>query len=229
MSKYGWEKGTLKIPGNEWKRVRDAIVEGHNKRQDTLFALATELHARLVAIKGAKGSAGIQGEISTVLRADSGSYSVMKRLEQAGDDWDVLKAVRKFDTATKKTTLTVPKKKDFAHVPFTKAEDLSYDDFGISFDHKEKSIRWSVQDNNHSVERARDHEMGRLFFKVMDSVKWVRCTGGQINGNDEYNRDSEYEGGGGNYVTARYGPLGGDKVGVKAKARSYGFSGHSFR
>lgn len=229
MSKYGWEKGTLKIPGSEWKRVRDAIVAGHNKEQDNMFALATDVHGRLMAIKAAKGSAAIKGEVGEMLRADTGSYSVMKRLEASDDSWDVLKSVRKYEPATKKTTLTVPKKKDFAHVPSSKAECLSYGEFSISFDQKEKSITWSVQDNNHSVDRARDHVMGRLFFNVMGSVKWGRGSGGQIAGNDEIHKDDREEGGGANYVTARYGPLGGQPVGVKARPRSYGLNGYSFR
>jgi hypothetical protein len=210
MSKYGWEKGTLKIPGGEWKRVRDELVAAHNKHRESMHQLSVAVHTRLTALKSSKGAGVLSTELSELLRNDPGSAALLRQLDNCEDAWEAVHCVRKFDPQTRKTTLVAPKKKDFAPVPPTKAKVLHYGEFSVSFDATAKTITWSVSDNNHSVDRAHDHNMGRTFFRVMSSVKWVRGTGGQIVGNDENNRDNDEEGGGSNYVTHRFGPMGGD-------------------
>ena len=59
--------------------------------------------------------------------------------------------------------------------------------------------------------------MGRKLFELLHRITWTRGSGGKILGNDEYNRDDEHEGGGGNYVTMRFGP---DVQKRKAESRS---------
>jgi hypothetical protein len=103
------------------------------------------------------------------------------------------------------------RKKDFAPIPPSKMDRMraGYDGM-LSFDSKERTVTWSVSENNRAVDDARESFVGELFFKVLSQVNWTRGTGGVIVGNDEYNRDagSDYEGGGGNYRTASFGPLG---------------------
>lgn len=41
-------------------------------------------------------------------------------------------------------------------------------------------------------------------FRYLERVTWTSRSGGQIIGNDEYNRDSCEAGGGGNYVVREY-------------------------
>lgn len=74
----------------------------------------------------------------------------------------------------------------------------------ISFD--KRVVVWSVPENNHAREHGRTHPLARVLFETLGSVRWTRGTGGDIVGNDEYNRDSRDEGGGGNYVLTRFGP-----------------------
>ena len=65
-----------------------------------------------------------------------------------------------------------------------------------------------MEENNRSRERANAHPIARRFWSEINKVRWTPTTGGFIIGNDEYNRDSESVGGGGNYITQAYGPLG---------------------
>jgi len=75
----------------------------------------------------------------------------------------------------------------------------------ITFINGAKSVVWYVDENNRSVERCRKSKVGQLFFTMLSNVEWTRNTGGEIVGKDEYNRDDDYAGGSGNYVTGSYG------------------------
>lgn len=76
----------------------------------------------------------------------------------------------------------------------------------IRFDPTKKTVSWDVPDNNHACEHAREHPVAAALFDALDRVNWTRGSGGQIVGNNEYNQDNDYEGGGANYVTSEYGP-----------------------
>lgn len=71
-----------------------------------------------------------------------------------------------------------------------------------------RTVLWEVQENNRAVEDARDTLAARALFGYLDGIRWTRSTGGYGVGNDEYHQDDREAGGGGNYVTFRYGPLG---------------------
>jgi len=48
--------------------------------------------------------------------------------------------------------------------------------------------------------------MGNAFFRALGQVVWTRGTGGEIVGNDEYNRESKASGDGGNFTKQTFGP-----------------------
>lgn len=68
------------------------------------------------------------------------------------------------------------------------------------------TVFWDVGENNHAQERAREEPNARVLFKALGKIKWGRGSGGDIIGNDEYNRDDCTAGGGGNYVVESFGP-----------------------
>lgn len=209
MSRYDWERGTIKVPAAEWKKVRDALANGFNAYQAKLLALAEKAHERLVAIKSARGSAALGGDLYDLLKEDGRSHELVRAME---DNEDLIELVRgaliKVDAQSRKVSLLKPKKKDFALAVSTKTTFYRVNEGGITVDHKQRSLAWSVPENNHAVERARAHPIGRLFFSVLGNVKWSRGSGGTLTSNDEYTKDNSEEGGGANYVTARFGPMG---------------------
>jgi hypothetical protein len=211
MSRYCWESGTIKIPGKEWKGFRDSLAKAWNDRQAKLFEVAVRAHAHLLAEK-AKAARGKfePGQAFSAAYEPSGARTADARTldELAGLD-EVRSAVLKTVQDPKKgrvQVLQAPKKKDFAPVATTKATAFSAGYEGsIHLDHKSKSVSWSVSENNHAVEDARGSYMGRTLFRLLSKVTWTRGSGGEIVGNDEYNRDDREAGGGANYVTANYG------------------------
>lgn len=67
------------------------------------------------------------------------------------------------------------------------------------------TVTWDVPENNHAPERAHSHPMAASLFGFLRTVRWTARSGGAIAGNDEYNRDADYAGGGGNYVVEAFG------------------------
>ena len=90
----------------------------------------------------------------------------------------------------------------------TKVKSISCEEAEVRFNHKEKTITWEVEENNRAVDRAHQQWLWEAVSTALGRVKWTRGSGGNIVGNDEYNRyeNSDSEGGGGNYVTHRFGP-----------------------
>ena len=208
MSRNCWEAGSVKLPAAEWKKARDALVQAWNARQLESLKVAQEVHTRLVAIKSAEGSKVLVKGLYEILDGTQADQRLLERVSTLDLLWQIQSAVLKRDTASGKAILIAPKKKGFPEAAFTKWAGCSLGDFSISVNHKAKSLGWNVSENNHAVEHARQHPLGVAFFKVLAGVRWTRGSGGTISGNDEYCRDTVAEGGGANYVTARFGPLG---------------------
>lgn len=83
-----------------------------------------------------------------------------------------------------------------------------------------RTVTWEVPEGNRAVDHARESTVGRAFFGFLNRVEWTRGTGSAgFVGNDEYNREADYAGGGGNYVTDRFGPLG--DAAAAARMRMY--------
>jgi hypothetical protein len=211
MSKYEWERGTIKIPAKEWSSFRTALIKAHNALELAKLEKAVRLHAEATeSLKGKRGSK---------------RQEALRAFEQRHDrDYEVLCLVigHEYDRETRKGTMVLkpaPKKKDIKVLPTTKDCTLQADDGTITLRNETKSVTWSVGENNHACEHARNHPMGRKLFELLRRITWTRGSGGKILGNDEYNRESgeDYEGGGGSYVTAEF-SLEQSKRAAKAKS-----------
>ena len=129
-----------------------------------------------------------------------------RELDEGNTLWVIERALFCNPDRTWRKKPVKPKKKDF---PAANSKTTKYslgDGAYIGLDNATKSVVWSVSENNHAVERAREHFLARVLFGALEQVVWSRTTGGTIVGNDEYNsEESAYEGGGANYACIRYG------------------------
>lgn len=238
MSKYCWESGTLQIPTRAWKPLRDALCKAFNDRQDLLFAAALRGHAAVeAAFQQAKAAKQPKPRLSVVIDSQAFLSAIALPRNQVSIDYDETWRIQRALSTQPADRQEPPKlrrplKKDFAHAVASKQTDYPASDGSIHLDAKAHTLTWTVSDNNHAVEHARASFMGQALFALLNKLEWTRGSGGTIVGNDEYNRDNAHEGGGANYVTARYAFKSKAEREAEAKARavvsrSYGTSLYS--
>jgi hypothetical protein len=216
MSTYEWEKGDFKLSVAGFRKFADDFYGAYNaaraKDKLTLEAL------RLDMLESSKGQRGkdwdkIFDEISskTIKTGYYGATSSKYEFATISNERARGILLVTVDPATKAQTRHAPRalrKADLAPASLKTKPALSFEDASFRLDPSTRTVSWRVQDNNHACDRAHEHPLGALFWTAMGKVEWTRGTGGVLVGNDEYNRENEDEGGGGNYVKSRIGPLG---------------------
>lgn len=214
MSKSEWEAGSIVIPAAAWPTFRRTLIEKWNAEQDRLLALAQTMRGEVE--KAAKGKRGFDRAGWLCTRMNAGHWGENGASARSDDYEEVLRLIGLQPTYsgpngswTTPTKTRAPKRKDLKILPVSRGATLDLGEATIHLDDKERTVSWRVSENNHACDCARSLPMARALFGMLARVEWTRGSGGKIVGNDEYNSDSEYEGGGSNYVTAAYGPLGG--------------------
>lgn len=213
MSRYDWERGTIKLSVKEFTKFRQDLVAAYNTALaedfDTLVNLGEKLKALGKGKRNFDFSAALSAELAKTERIGWGTAPVVKlRLIDIDDvSYRLLTKEKKVATLKKKdfTGVTVGAK----HTTFPPPGSIGRDcDGSITLDPTQKTVTWSVSENNHACERAAESFFGKFFYKAMGRVEWTRDTGGVISGNDEYNRECDGPGGAANYIKHAYGPRG---------------------
>ena len=201
MSKYEWEQGTIQLSAKEFSRVRSSLVKFVNDKMDGLFKKTKQIREQIL-VEG-KGK-----------RAFDYREAAMSRIKDSHEDRRILLGLFRDKPSSCQKPYS-PRRKDFPLRSIRRLATIrcGQEDAFITFHKSTRRITWSVNENNHAVETAHETDEAREFFRLLGTVEWTRNTGGTIVGNDEYNEDSEYEGGGGNYVTMEFGPK--QKVGAR--------------
>ena len=207
MSRNEWEEGDIKLPTAEFARVRQAVADEITKNSDAIYAKAQEFWGGLTAKQKKDPTAYREAYYAFEKKNSKPVYTpyTYGRSEQVttlpeGFDEAVRPEWNNSIARVKKTDLPYPTNKDTS---FRVGWGAS-----ISFNRATSTVSWHVSENNHAVDSAHEHRVAKAFFAAIDKVKWTRGTGGYFTGNDEYTEDNREYGGGANYYTAGFGPIG---------------------
>jgi hypothetical protein len=206
MSKYGWERGEIKLPSADAVAFRHDLVNFYNNRQIILFAQAQNFYIQLKAQAKGKRNFDYEEAFRSLMTSSYRGYSRVEAFDV--DGYDELSDALFPSIQTEKGWMKskkpkAPKKNQFKHAKLSaKGLPVGHE---ASIEFKGSMVIWSVAENNHSVDRAHENSIAKHFFKRLADVKWTNRSGGSIVGNDEYNEESREAGRGGNYVTMRFG------------------------
>lgn len=189
MSCYNWEHGTIQLPKSKYAAIRKQFMEGYNAFLLDQLERSKRLREHVLTVN--KGKRNVQW-----------FYALQDHMNRFGVDWSTVEKMIQGMDGKKPRNLN-KKLMELANNKTT-VFDLAGEGT-ISFNKERKTVTYDVPENNRSVERARESKVGELFFKTMNSVTWTRGSGGMLIGNDEYNRENQNAGGGGNYMTASFG------------------------
>ncbi len=191
MSCYNWERGAIKLPSKIFVKFRKEYMGKYNAIQlEKLNHLRT---MRDAALKQGKGKR---------------MYSFFGCMEMMGHTCDDIDMTHKlFPNGTDDGIKPITPTKKMLAIANNKTTRFEIDggEAGVVFDKATNSIHWYVSENNRAVESAHDTKEAKALFDMLSRVQWTRGSGGEIVGNDEYNREDDCAGGGANYVTRRYG------------------------
>lgn len=224
MSCYEWERGEIKLPTAEFARVRQAVEKADRAAKEASFALTQDFWKGLTRKQQTDPEAyrlallawerqHLQGGRPYV---GFGSPAEREHREAEADAHaqarDLLSRRIRVDYENGKPTgHGSPKRVLQADVdyPTNRTTTFACDgDATIEFDRATSTVTWGVSENNHAVESAHARPLAQVLFGELAKVRWTRGTGGVLSGNDEYNAGSRDPGGGANYVTCGFGPVG---------------------
>jgi len=206
MSCYEWESGTIKLPSKDWASFRTNLLKAWNDHYLSNLEKAKAAHKTLTdACKGTRGSKRAEAlKAAVAKRFTRREYC---RLNQRTVDKDVDFEIREMVVEQKGwgndatyTLKALPKKKDLPLKATSKDAEMHLRGAYVKFTNKTKSLVWDVSENNRACEHAHEHWFAKLLFAALGKITWTRGSGGEIVGNDEYNRDNCDAGGGGNYT-----------------------------
>lgn len=215
MAGYEWEQGTIALPSAEYAKVRQAVQQADTAHKEQVFALTQEFWKGLSRKQQADPRAYRQAGHEFIAKQDVDRqreyrYGRSSESEAIRDNllMDLSEALN-LDGRPGENPARVVK----ADMAFPTNRTTSFNPgYGqMSFDKKAGTVEWYVEENKNAVDKAHSHPVAEAFFDAIDKVAWTRGTGGVFTGNDEYRSDDHSEGGGENYVTSAFGPVGADR------------------
>ena len=196
MSCHNWESGSVKVPTAEWGKMKKAFRQRFNSSYETLFTKAVTIYNRLKMESKGKRNFNFKDRL----------YQLMGSQNISDGNWacvgDSMFPFRKGNDRPFK-----PQKKAFP-VARNNLDYYQEDELTVSFNNKTKTVHYTTDENNHAVDRCEGSILGIAVLQALQQTVFGRGSGGKFIGNDEYNTECSSEGGGANYVTRRFGPLG---------------------
>lgn len=220
MSRNDWEAGSIVLPAAAVAPLKAALRDAANKLHADVLAEAKRIHTEV-----AKGTASIKlhdervRAFSSAFWASRGNgmqyrFAAPARSAYAENVHSL--AIRLIDgiaasAARAGKGMRAPQLGDVEHLArrYTNKDTtfaLPWGEGCISF--TGRTVTYSSGENNRAAEAGRESLLGTVFFDALSKIAWTRGTGGELVGNDEYNQDSRESGGGANYSTGAWGPIG---------------------
>lgn len=199
MSRYAWERGTLTIPSKEWVGLKKAVREAHNRAMERARSVALKAYDRL-----AKADVNSRQQYDALRHGEDPLRGLFRGLHEDAHS-QILRSLFSRQTGRR----VKPKKKDFP-LANTATKVFHLGEATLAFDNEARQVHWDVPENNHAVERAREYPQAEALFRFLRGIgqrnNWTARSGGEILGNDEYNRHDgeQHAGGGATYVTDSY-------------------------
>lgn len=205
MSKDEWEHGTIKLPSAAFTQIRKAMEDGAKRDAQVAFD-QTQVFWKGLSAKQRRDPQAFRSAAYDFAYGPPhapGGRSTSQERPHAGHVYGLL--LRATDSDGR------PRRVLKADVDFPSNRTTRFrvgSEASVTFDRDRSTVTWDVPENNHAVESAHEHPTARRFFAELAKVRWTRDTGGVLAGNDEYNRDGSEVGGGQNYATIAFGPIG---------------------
>jgi len=181
MSCNEWEKGQWTLSVAEFRTFRNRMADDFNRLQEKAFSDAKRIRDEVLRrVKGKRNP-------------DEVHYAFHEVCSSSADQ-DRIYDVIFYKKGEKLVRPRNPQKKDFPKVARSKFTgcNVGYD-ASISLDPKTRVVVWEVSENNHAVDRSREHPLGNAFWRNLGMVKWTRGTGGRLWGSDEYRDEANRE------------------------------------
>ncbi len=181
MSCYEWESGTIVIPKAQYSKFFKDFLKGYNELREKELLTMKRFQKEILAAGKGKRNFNFRNAADDMLYRGNNDYTYDMLWKLFKDD------VKKPKTPTRKMV-------NFANTK-TRRFDVSDSEAGIYFDKERHMVGWDVPENNHACDSAHQSPDGKLFFRLLNRIEWKRNSGGEIVGNDEYNRDDCFAGG----------------------------------
>ena len=223
MGNYAWERGSIKLPPAEYRRVRDAMRRYIEADLDEAFRLSQLYWSTLP--RWARKSpfnpmyAFLEGETwygKTPIPAEWGDRNWRIENGLTCNRWLDNGAMRDHigeylyrQEYNQAATWTYHRQRKSDMPKLTGATwRLNFQEITIAFV-EGNTVEYDSGYNKSQPERARNHPWVAKLLELLETVAWTSRSGGSIYGNDEYHQEgADGPGGGGNYFTGVYGGLG---------------------
>lgn len=211
MSKYEWESGTFTLPAAAVAPLKRTLRDYVNTLHDEVRRTAVTLHRGFATTSRSRYHTALRNEMEQRAGLRNDARSTYVRMLACKVLMRMMEDTERAGTGLRQPTVAdvdrvAPRVTSATTVFSCRDTAQGYEQATISFDGR--TVTYTVPENNHQRDYADETPLVQLFYREMSRIRWTRGTGGYTVGNDEYNRDSRDEGGGGNYLIRAYGPLG---------------------
>lgn len=220
MSNYNSERGAIQFTKTGYMEVVRKFREKHNLFIDYLYDWSLALHSLIISHSPKLKQDELNFSCNNNARYPNGFIEFLCNNEASfkgapfkPEKWmtidsDLIYMVCNEIFRGAKQAACKPRKSTFKKLTNKNTVfSLDADCALITFDSKNQSIAWHVEENNHAVESSHKHAFARLLFSILNSYNWKRKEGGIIKYYDEYMREYLSS----PSITYSFGPLGEDQ------------------